>query len=213
MLEAELKLTIPKMWITEIPKRHEVSIKIVDRRPAGKSGVRDLVEISGTQESLEAILTELKSDPWVRKFSMDFVESGKLIGEVVTHKCIACSALIGSNCYLVSASAAKGGSMLWRIMASDRAEVQKLVGKLSKAKCEVSLLRITPISEQEVLTGRQQEVIMIAFERGYFETPRKVKLKDLARITGVSQATLSEILRKGQKRIVVEYLKAKQKTI
>ena len=205
-----MSLKIPRMWITDIPMRHEVSIKIVDRRPAGKSGVRDLVEISGTQEALESVLDDLKEEPWVKDFNLDFVESGKLIGEVVTHKCLACSSLVGSKCYLVSATSSKDGMLQWRVMARDRKEIQKLVAKLKKAKCEVDLGKLTPIDEQQVLTGRQQEIIMIAFESGYFETPRRVKLKDLSRMTGVSQATLSEILRKGQKRIVVEFLKRLQ---
>lgn len=108
-----LDVKIPEMWITDLPKRHNVTIKIVGRRPSGKLG------------------------------------------------------------------------------------------------CVAELIRLSPINEQEVLTGRQEEIIMMAFERVYFETPRKTKLKDLAKITGVSQATLSELLRKGQKRIVVEFLRSK----
>jgi len=213
MLEAELVVRIPKMWITEIPVRHQVSIKIVGRRPSGKLGVRDLVEISGEQAVLENVLEELESEPWVRSFDLDFVKSGKLVGEVVTHKCLACSSLAGSDSHLISANANPDGTVQWRLMTSDRDEVKKLMAKLKKVKCEVKLLRLAPIDDQEVLTSRQEEIIMMAFERGFFETPRKTKLKDLARITGVSQATLSEILRKGQKRIMVEYLKTKRKAI
>ena len=55
-------------------------------------------------------------------------------------------------------------------------EVKKLVTRLRKAKCEVELSKLTPIDDREVLTGRQEEIIMMAFEMGYFETPRKVKL-------------------------------------
>lgn len=210
MLEAELLLKFPKMWITEMPKRHPVFIKIVGRRPSGKLGVRDLVEISGEQEVLELLLKEFETEPWVKNFDLDFVKSGKMVGEVVTYKCLACSALAGSNCHLLAADVKPDGSVHWRLMTSDRDEVKKLVSKLKKVKCDVQLLKVSPIDEQEVLTSRQEEIIMMAFERGFFETPRKTKLKDLARITGVSQATLSEILRKGQKRIVVEYLRAKR---
>jgi predicted DNA binding protein len=213
MLEAELLLRIPKMWITEMPKRHPVSIKIVGRRPSGKLGVRDLVEISGEQGELEQLLAEFENEPWVRSFDLDFVKSGKLVGEVVTHKCLACSSLAGADAHLISADVRPDGGVHWRLMTSDRDEVKKLISKLRRVKCEVELLKLSPIDEQEVLTTRQEEIIMMAFDRGYFETPRKTKLKDLARITGVSQATLSEILRKGQKRIVVEYLRGKRKAV
>jgi len=213
MLEAELRLRIPKMWITEMPKRHPITIKIVGRRPSGKLGVRDLVEISGEQEDLERILKEFQKEPWVKSYDLDFVKSGKMVGEVVTHKCLACSSLAESDCHLISANARSDGSVHWKLMTSDRGEVKRLISKLKKLKCEVELIRLSRVDEQEVLTSRQEEIIMMAFERGFFETPRKTKLKDLAKITGVTQATLSEILRKGQKRIVVEYLRGKRKTI
>jgi predicted DNA binding protein len=211
MMKAEILVRIPKMWVTEIPKRHEVSIKIVNRRRSGKMGVRDLIEITGSQENLKAVLLEFKHEPWVKSYDLDFVESGKLIGEVLTYKCLACAMLADSKCHLISANGTSEGRVLWRIMTSDRDDVKKLVGRLNDAMFNAELLRLTPITEHEVLTRRQEELIMMAFEKGYFDTPRKVKLKNLAQTTGVSQATLSEILRKGQKRIVVDYLRDKRK--
>ncbi|OGS42863.1 MAG: hypothetical protein A3K76_02090 [Euryarchaeota archaeon RBG_13_57_23] len=213
MIEAELLLRVPQRWITEFPKRYGVSIKILGRKPSGKKGVRDLVEISGSQSGLEEVLKVLESGPWVRSYDLDFVEPGKLVGEVLTPKCLVCATLAGSNCHLVSANARGDGIISWRVMTRDRDEVKKLVARLRRAKCDVALSKLTPIDDREVLTSRQEEMIMMAFERGYFETPRKVKLKDLSKLTGVSQATLSEILRKGQKRIVVDFLRARQRPL
>lgn len=213
MLEAELLLRVPRMWLTEIPKRHEVSIRIVDRRPSGKYGVRDLVEVTGPRQDLEAILEELRSEPWVKSFDLDFVDSDKLVGEVSTYRCLACASLVRSNCYLVSAYAQRDGAIKWRVMTSSRDELKKLVAKLEKSDCEVTLQKLTSVDDREVLTDRQKEITLMAFEKGYFETPRRVKLKDLSRVTGVSQATLSEILRKGQKRIFVEYLRSSGKSL
>jgi len=202
---------IPKIWITEITKRHKVSVKVINRRRSGKVGVRDLVEIVGPQEELETVLNELKSEPWVKSYDLDFVESGKLVGEVVTYKCLACALLASTRSHLVSARSGPDGTVLWRVMTSDRDEVRGLMRKLRKARFHAELVRLSPVFAKDVLTRRQEEIIMMAFERGFFETPRKVKLKDLSKLTGVSQATLSEILRKGQKKIVVEYLTARQK--
>lgn len=206
MMDAELLLRIPRMWITEVPVRRRVSIAILNRRPLGKAGVRDLVEISGEHGALESVLGDLKSEPWVRSFDLDFVEPNRLVGEVVTYRCLACAALADSSCHLVSAKVQKDGAILWRVMTSDRREVEKLVSRLRRAKCAVELMKLTPVNDREALTSRQEELIMMAFEKGYFETPREAKLKDLSKLTGVSQATLSEVLRKGQRKIVVDYL-------
>ena len=213
MIEAELRLRIPRVWLTELPTRYSVSIRIVDRRPSGKYGVRDLVEMSGSQEDLESVLDALEKEPWVKDFDLDFVESGKLVGEVVTHRCLACSALASSRCYLMSARVSREGAFSWRLMTKGREDLRRLVSKLRKHQIEVELLKVTPIGEREVLTDRQREITMMAFERGYFDTPRRVKLKDLSSMTGVSQGTLSEILRKGQRRILIDYLREKEKSL
>lgn len=211
MIEAEIVVRIPSVWITEVPRRHNVSVKVLSRRPEGRMGVRDLVELYGPQEELEQVLKELGKEPWVQGFDLDFVESGKLMGEVVTYKCLACAMLTGTNSHLISAHANKDGTILWHLMTSNREDIKKLMASLKKAKFEVDLQKLAPIDEREVLTRRQEEIIVMAYERGFFETPRKIKLKDLSKMTGVSQATLSEILRKGQKKIVVDYLKAHKK--
>jgi predicted DNA binding protein len=211
MIEAELLVRIPKMWITEMSKRHEISIRVVNRRQSGKQGVRDLVEITGAQEELESVVKELELEPWVKTFDLDFVEDGKLMGEVVTHKCLACSLLARTRSHLVSARGQKDGKILWHVMTSSRDEIKALVKQLEEARFEAELVKLAPIDSREVLTRRQEEIIMIAYERGFFETPRKIKLRDLARLTRVSQATLSEILRKGQKKIVVDYLRTRQR--
>jgi predicted DNA binding protein len=97
-------------------------------------------------------------------------------------------------------------------MISDRHDVRKLVSGLKELGCAAELTKLSRLDDREVLTARQEEIMMMAFEQGYFETPFRAKLKDLARAIGVSQTTLSEILRKGQKRIVVDYLKARQRS-
>lgn len=211
MIEVEMVVRIPKMWLTELPRRHEVSIRVLSRRPEGAEGVRDLVEFIGPQDELEEVLRELEEEPWVKEFNLDFVEPGRLIGEVVTHKCLACAMLAGSKTHLISARANRDGSVRWHLMTSDRRNVRKLMDSLKRAKFHVKLEKITPIDVREGLTRRQEEIIMMAYDRGYFETPRKVKLKELSRLTGVTEATLSEILRKGQKKILDEYLRAHRK--
>lgn len=212
MMEAELLVRIPKIWVTELPKRHGVSIKIVNRRRSGKMGVRDLVEITGQHDGLEKVLLDLRTEPWVKSFDLDFVEPDRLMGEVLTYKCLACAMMASSKCHLVSANGTSDGRVLWHIMTSDRHGVKTLVEKLNDARFGAKLLRLASIAEHGALTRRQEEIIMMAFEKGYFETPRKIKLKNLAEATGVSQATLSEILRKGQKKIIVDYLKGKRIT-
>ena len=58
-----------------------------------------------------------------------------------------------------------------------------------------------------ILTERQEEVIRVAFETGYFDFPRRVESTDLAKKLGISGSTLSEILRAAERRVFSEYLR------
>nr|WP_244372844.1 helix-turn-helix domain-containing protein [Archaeoglobus fulgidus] len=45
----------------------------------------------------------------------------------------------------------------------------------------------------------------MALEKGYFDFPKRVKLEQLAEFFGIAPSTLSEILRRGQKKVLEKY--------
>lgn len=49
----------------------------------------------------------------------------------------------------------------------------------------------------------------IALEKGYFEFPKKITLRQLAKVLDISPGTLTEILRRGQKRVLQEHFKGR----
>lgn len=54
------------------------------------------------------------------------------------------------------------------------------------------------------LTDRQREALRIAYERGYFDIPRKASLDDVADELGVSASSVSERLRRAQTQLIEE---------
>lgn len=52
------------------------------------------------------------------------------------------------------------------------------------------------------LTDKQREALVTAWESGYFETPRKVTLDEVADQLGISQQALSNRLRRGQQNLI-----------
>ncbi|WP_081423301.1 helix-turn-helix domain-containing protein [Archaeoglobus fulgidus] len=55
------------------------------------------------------------------------------------------------------------------------------------------------------MTYREEEILKIALEKGYFDFPKRVKLEQLAEFFGIAPSTLSEILRRGQKKVLEKY--------
>jgi len=62
-----------------------------------------------------------------------------------------------------------------------------------------SLEREDPASE---LTQRQRRTFLEAYERGYFEVPRRIDLAELARALDVSDTAVSQRLRRGTATLV-----------
>lgn len=54
----------------------------------------------------------------------------------------------------------------------------------------------------ELLTDKQMEAFDIACRHGYYETPKKITLEELAQKLDTSEAALSELLRKAEKKLL-----------
>lgn len=52
------------------------------------------------------------------------------------------------------------------------------------------------------LTDTQREALVLAYELGYFDSPRKVSLEDVAEEIGITQQSLSSRLRRGHRRLI-----------
>jgi len=66
---------------------------------------------------------------------------------------------------------------------------------------ETSLLGLN-IAAGEAITPSQRAILVEAIKRGYYEWPRKISLTELAREFGISKATLSEHLRRGEQKLL-----------
>ncbi|MDS0222425.1 helix-turn-helix domain-containing protein [Haloarcula sp. S1AR25-5A] len=67
-----------------------------------------------------------------------------------------------------------------------------------------NLNALTPVETtiEAILTDTQQEALTLAYERGYFESPRDVTMAELGTELGISQQAVSSRLRRGIKHIL-----------
>lgn len=56
------------------------------------------------------------------------------------------------------------------------------------------------------LTDRQREALVLAFERGYFNSPRETSLEEIADELGITQQSLSSRLRRGHRQLIAKTL-------
>jgi predicted DNA binding protein len=76
---------------------------------------------------------------------------------------------------------------------------------MESMRCKVKVLRITSRLKGS-LTAKQKRIVQLAFEYGYFDYPRQIRQRELAKLCGISSSSLSEILRRAEKGAVKAYL-------
>jgi predicted DNA binding protein len=213
MMEAIISLKIPKNWMSEIPEKHPVTIKVIERIPYSEKGVKDLVEIAGPEDVMEDVLKDIKRNPLVSKVDTTMTDRGKLIGAVTTSRCDICRILTDADVFLISAESRGEGKVEWTIILSEKDVLKGIFDHLATKGVKAELVKLTKIDDKETLTDRQDKITHVAFERGYFDYPKRISLRELAKMFDVSPSTLSEILRKGQRKIVLDYFKKQRQTV
>ncbi len=205
MMEVILNLKIPESWVDDISSKYDTPIKFLDCMPFGESGGRGLIEINATDKEINKIIEDLKKNEKICKVDISPSPDGGMLGSVVTKKCVACQALTGSKCFLTSAKSGNDGHVVWKLITGEKGSLIELINKLEKTGCQVEVKKVTHITKRAQLTVRQEEIIHIAFEKGYYDMPKKITIDALARMFKVSPSTLAEILQRGERKIIMQY--------
>lgn len=71
-----------------------------------------------------------------------------------------------------------------------------------------SLHSLTPLQTgaEHVLTDAQREALVLAYDRGYFRSPRESTLEEIAEELGITGQSLGSRLRRGIERLVADAL-------
>lgn len=212
MKEVVLSVKAPRSWISGLLTAHPFTVHILDcKLSRERDGIQQLVEVSGPEEELAGVMEEIHRSPDVKHVQMVKTKRGRILGTVVTKDSAICRTVMGLNLFcrscFFSGTPSEEGSVEWTLALEDSYSLDALLNKLQEERVDARLLRLSRIGAKSTLTPRQERIIQLASERGYFDYPRKVTLSRLAQELSVEKSTLSEVLRRGQRKIVKEYLK------
>ncbi|WP_459192779.1 helix-turn-helix domain-containing protein [Halosimplex sp. J119] len=87
---------------------------------------------------------------------------------------------------------------------SDIANFQSRCRDLDIPITLMELHALTPVetATEEALTDTQQEALVLAYNRGYFESPREVTMEDIGDELGISHQAVASRLRRGIKHVL-----------
>ncbi len=209
MREIVLQLKAPENWVSEVTAKHPSTVRILDCKPGEtKNGIRQLVEVTGDPKTLDRVVEDVKDSPLVKEAYVVETKRGKVIGSLLTES-VLCGMLMSSNAFcrscLFHSKAKPDGSVEWTLALTGREALTDLLDKLKREKIDVKIVRLTSVADVETLTTHQRSIVQMALEEGYFDYPRRISLRQLAKKAGVSSATVSEVLRRAEKKILSTY--------
>ncbi|WP_224447970.1 helix-turn-helix domain-containing protein [Haloprofundus salilacus] len=104
---------------------------------------------------------------------------------------------------------AVGTNKQWtfEVRGDARSEIAAFQSRCRELDIPITLTELhalTPVETrtEAALTDKQQETLELAFERGYFESPREVTMEDLGDDLGISEQAVGSRLRRGIKQIL-----------
>ncbi|QGR18376.1 winged helix-turn-helix transcriptional regulator [Sulfurisphaera ohwakuensis] len=98
-------------------------------------------------------------------------------------------------------------SIIWTVIVDGYQELKRLLKEFVDNKIDVKVLKVVKAKSDATITARQEQIIKIALEAGYFDFPRRITLNQLAEKLNISSSTLAEILRRAEKNIIEAYFK------
>lgn len=161
----------PLFWVSS----HEMDA--FDEHVRADSGVSNVEHLAQFEESA---LYRADWDTSVNELSALFAETGATV---------------------LSAVGDPDGWVL-RMQFSERAQFHTFCDRIAEEDISFQLLRLNeldaaPTGFQYGLTPKQNEAMLTAWRMGYYATPRKVTLEEIATELGISQQSLSQRLQRG----------------
>ncbi len=209
MREIVLQLRAPHTWVSEVTSKHPSMIRILDCKPSGtKDGIRQLVEVAADPSELHEVVKDIRNSPLVKEAYVVETKRGRVIGSLLTQS-VCCGVIMSSKAFcrtcLFQSKSRPDGTVEWTLAFTGRQALTELLDRLKEKKVEVKILRLTSLAGVQSLTSRQRSLVEMALEEGFFDFPRRITLRQLAKKMGVSTATVSEILRRAEKKIITAY--------
>lgn len=209
MREIVLELKAPQTWVSEITAKHPTTIRILDCKPSEtKDGVRQLVEVSSDPSLLNRIVDDVKASPLVKEAYVVQTKRGRMLGSLLTQSAF-CSTIMKSEAFcrtcFFHSKTNPDGTVEWTLAFNKREALTELLDRLKEEQVDVKILKLSSVADVENLTLHQRSLVETALEEGFFDYPRRITLRELAKKMGVSASTASEVLRRAEKKILASY--------
>jgi predicted DNA binding protein len=206
-----LQISSKDYYLCELTKKIPVKITIVTiQLPEGYAYIEAL---EGGEKTIKAYIDSQKSSPNIPEFEITY-KSPSVYWTRAVHQLdypsIYETVLESGNMALLPITVVKG-IQYHRVLSPTRSSLRNLLKILKNRFTTVKILSLstTPYKPvKSLLTSKQLTAFKLAYDKGYYQIPRRIKVEELAETLGIKRSAMQERLRRAELQIVSEYAKS-----
>ncbi|MFP9192656.1 helix-turn-helix domain-containing protein [Natronosalvus vescus] len=205
MAQATLTVTLPeRLWVQEVSTAHpEATLHVLAGVPGAESGFA-LVRITGPSvaEVLEAMddhkqLTEISLIQWSdNEATVHFETTAPLL--LFSSR--------NSGMPIELPVEIQNGEATIEVTGS-RDRLSQLADQFSQFGLQYRIDNLQErLHDSQLLSERQHELLVAAVEQGYYDTPRRCSLTELAECQNIAKSTCSETLHRAEEAVIKQFV-------
>jgi hypothetical protein len=201
IVRALVEIEVPNQkWISELTKEFtDLKLNILSMTLIRNNIGNILINLRGND--LTTILERLESHESVAEYIIiSETDTSILLNVKIRNPWVLISHIENEVVFKFPIRISNGWSQ-WELYAS-RDKIYSLFRNLESLGINLKLISIGKHESKSLLTSRQNEILDIAMNEGYYEVPRRITLNDLAKKIEVAPSTLSEAIRKINQKLV-----------
>lgn len=205
MPRTNLTITIPDgIWIGDISREHpNASIRILAALTGGDAGV-GLAEI--TAPGLPAVIADIHASDSVTELELLERSEDTVLLQFETTNPLLLFPVQDSGVPLEMPFTIRDGQAEWQVTAPQH-RLSDLGTQLQEFGIPFTVNEVhRRIEPEKLLTERQLSLVRAAVENGYYVTPRRCSLTELAEDVDLAKSTCSETLHRAEEKIVKQFL-------
>ena len=208
MIEGRILIRPSRCWITKVTTKYpDIRCRIMSMKiPQRSNRIHELFIIDGPPGSVDSIAKDIEDGTSVKDVDISKSNSGRIVGSL-SCMCGIGKTITSSKSFAIAAAGRADGAVELTVHGNNKA-MKDLLNSLDKEGASVEIAGWTSRNGSNLLSVRQELVVKVALECGYFDFPKKIRLRELARNLGVAPASLVESLRSAEKKILSEYVSA-----
>jgi len=205
IVQIKLSIEIPQdKWLASFNKKYpELNFHILSNFPIGENSGITSFQIRGP--SIKLFISDFKEKLAKKTAQVLYEDEDLVILNVKEVDPWILNTLVKTELLISYPVLIKEGKL--RIEAiTNRSKVDSFLTQLKKKNIKAKLERIGYFYKSTLLTQRQNEIINLAYQNGYFNIPRSISLSEFAKDLNISKSALSETLRRIFKKLANNYL-------